>query len=284
MSETFRLLVLYRTYDGENSKPRPPFYTKELAAHSLIRAAEALRKEGGEVDVVVVQDGPAESPAVPILRAAGAEVILVEGGRGGKYSWAWTVRAAAARRQGYSAVYLVEDDYLHTEDALVVLREAFTARPRVDFISLYDHPDEYSATGDLTAAVAVTGTAVYRASISTCLTFALRTSVLDRPEQVDTMVACIGGKGSYDHWMWLRLLGGPVCRAFFRFAVTGVDNRVLKKLVTVPRAEVRLRQRLFGARLVMPLPGVATHLEAKFMARGRDWAAEAEAIRAWARM
>ena len=36
------LRILYRHYGGDNTKPRPAYYSKMLALTSLLRAAEAL--------------------------------------------------------------------------------------------------------------------------------------------------------------------------------------------------------------------------------------------------
>jgi hypothetical protein len=281
MHEPFRLLILYRTYAGENSKGRPPYYSKRLAAASLVRAVERLRERGGEVEVVVLQDGAVESAAVPPLRESGASVRAVENGTGLRASWVSAVRLAVAEHADRSAVYFVEDDYLHSVDSLVVLRDLLQAQPHVDFVSLYDHPDEYGPDGALVGQLMAGPESMARGSISTCHTFAARASVLADPRDRQLLLTCVEGKGAFDHWMWMALLGGPVARAFFAVSRRGVPPRYLRRLVRLPRAEVRRRQRREGATLAMPVPGVATHLESRFLGHGRNWTAEAEAVQEW---
>ena len=127
-----RLTIVYRSADVENDKPRPWYYSKDLALASILRAAEALAVPPR---VVFLNDG-----ALPVGRLALMErhgqVHRIEGGSNRS-----TFRTAVARQAALSTdeelVWFAEDDYLYRRDALTSLVAAAAVFPDVDYFALY---------------------------------------------------------------------------------------------------------------------------------------------------
>ena len=74
-------------------------------------------------------------------------------------------------------VYFCEDDYLHLPIAPKLIEEGIK---RADYITLYDHPDKYTAqyNGGEFSKVIKTDSSHWRYTISTCMTFAAKVKTL----------------------------------------------------------------------------------------------------------
>ncbi len=112
------LHVVYRSYGTENAKGRPHWYSKALALHSLVRAAEAAG-----CGIVFLNNGPVPGHLVAVMREAGEIVDLP--GVSMRRSFHTALRLPQDR--GWAdddVVYFCEDDYLHLPHALTHLRQA----------------------------------------------------------------------------------------------------------------------------------------------------------------
>ncbi|MCX6466634.1 MAG: hypothetical protein NTW05_24055 [Pseudonocardiales bacterium] len=122
--------VVYRSYGSENAKGRPDWYSKSLALHSLVRAAEAAGCE-----VVFLNNGPIPEHLLAVMRTAG-EIVDLPG-----VSMRRSFHAALRlpRERGWAdddVVYFCEDDYLHLPDALTRLQRVAEEVP-ADYYALY---------------------------------------------------------------------------------------------------------------------------------------------------
>ncbi len=81
-------------------------------------------------------------------------------------------------------VYFLEEDYLHRPDWARILQEGFSI-PGVDYVTLYDHRDKYTAAmyADLTARLFCTPSCHWRTTPSTTNTYAMRFGTLIRDMQ-----------------------------------------------------------------------------------------------------
>ncbi len=131
-------------------------------------------------------------------------------------------------------LYFVEDDYLHREGWLDVLREAFDL-PDVDYVTLYDHRDKYffPSYKKLMSRIFYTPSCHWRQTPSTTNTFAVRYGTLIRDLAVHRKFS-EGRKISADH----------------------------DKFCSLQRK---------GSLLVSSLPGWSTHCEPKFSSPCVDW-------------
>jgi hypothetical protein len=134
------LHVVYRTAGVEKRTSRPSFYSKQLCATSLVRSFEQVDR----ASLTVISDGE-RSAAVPILELLTQDVLTTKQ-RGNSASYLRAIETALERWPDSDWVYFVEDDYLHTEDALACLAESTTSFPdSISYASLYEHPGSYAA-------------------------------------------------------------------------------------------------------------------------------------------
>lgn len=131
-------------------------------------------------------------------------------------------------------VYLLEDDYLHREGWVEILKEGFEV-PHVDYVTLYDHKDKYFSPlyENLQSQLFLTRSTHWRSIPSTTHTFASRVKTLQRDFKIHQKYSK-GRKISADH----------------------------EKFCALQRK---------GALLISPIPGWSTHAEPAFASPLIDW-------------
>jgi hypothetical protein len=198
------LRILHRSYAGDGVKPRPPYFSKLLALVSLVRAADALP---GGADLVFLNDGPMPAERLRVMEAHG-EVRPVRRGGSDSRSYREMLTDEATRPgRDDDLIWLAEDDYLYTADALHQLVTGADALPHADYLMLYgsksldvarstgrrpvelplggaDHPDAQVEDVD--------GTTWFRIS-STTSTFGLRRRALREDLRLLRFGALTGG-------------------------------------------------------------------------------------------
>lgn len=98
-------------------------------------------------------------------------------------------------------VYFLEDDYLHREGYIDVIREGLS---RVDYVSLYDHSDKYEYDNE--AVLFYTKSTHWRLASSTTMTFATRVNTLTFDYPVWSEMTK-GTKIPPDFYIWKALVG-----------------------------------------------------------------------------
>ena len=134
--------------------------------------------------------------------------------------------------------YFLEDDYLHRQGWLKVLREGFDVLPADALITLYDHPDRYTRRDDVTSgqdSIRLSKSTHWRTAESTTCTCAIRRSLWPRVRDV------------------LRA-GGVRDRETFRSLIQ------------------------MGVRVWQPIPGYSTHDHVKRLSPLVDWRRVSEAL------
>ncbi len=131
-------------------------------------------------------------------------------------------------------IYFVEDDYIHREGWVSMLREAFTLQ-EADYVTLYDHKDKYFFPDyqDLHSKIFPTKSCHWRVTPSTTNTYAMRLRTLIRDEEIH--------------------------RAFSQ-----------GKSITEDHAKFQALSKR-GSLLLSPMPGFSTHVETEFLSPCVDW-------------
>lgn len=162
--------------------------------------------------------------------------------------------------QKYSEyIYFAEDDYLYLpncfEKALEAIKESW-----VDFISLYDHIDNYNLSFQkIKSGIKVFWKHHFRENSSTCLTFLTKKEILNKSKKV-FLSYC---KWNYDYCLWIALTKYNFTKLFDK-----------KHLWLLLRARRYLSFYIpFGKKykLYTPIPSLATHLESTGIAPVIDW-------------
>lgn len=133
-----------------------------------------------------------------------------------------------------TAIYVVEDDYLHRPGWIDLMREGFLV-PGADYVTLYDHRDKYSFElySKLTSRLFITPRSHWRTTPSTTHTFAVRFGTL--LEDLSTH------------------------RRFSRNRSISADHA---KFCCLNRK---------GRLLISPIPGWSTHCELEYASPCVDW-------------
>jgi hypothetical protein len=298
--------ILYRHYGGDNTKPRPAYYSKMLALASMLRAVDSLPRAP---EVVYVNDQVRPGPILSLMERTG-EVVPVRGGSDSRSYRAMLSREAARPGPGEQLLWFCEDDYLYRPDALVHLVAGAAELPRADYLTMagsraldaeastgrrvVSRP-EPGAEGD-PAAVEVDDVRWYRA-VSSTSTYGTRLGTLQ--EDLRILRLCAVSGGSWDHTTKLTLGGfrtfragqlaadllpfrsppaqwpKSVARGAVRLAVTARANRRPSRRRTLFATDPELI-----SHMEVPLPGTRATPSARSTAT--DWAAIARDTVAWA--
>lgn len=302
------LRILYRAYGGDNTKPRPPYYSKLLAIVSLLRAAEALAPDP---EVVFITDGVTPPERLRVMQAHGQVVPVRRGGSDSRSYREMLTDEAARDGADDDLIWLAEDDYLYVPDALARLVAGAAAQPDTDYFTLYGsraldaarssrstiavRPEPAAeGTGDT---VAVGDVDWYRA-VSTTSTFAIRRRALREDVRVLKFSALTGG--AWDSATCKIIQGFLPFRAeqLRRDLLPGRSVARAQQLRSVSRGLVRvaampmaLRRPSRRRHLMGSDPELVLHMEAPDVPPRRqstrtaaiDWAAIAADTADWAR-
>jgi hypothetical protein len=253
--------IYYRTHGGENSAPRPPWYSKELCLRSLLKSIENAKQDHLQVKLITLHDGPLSSNAFwrdslrDLVGPVGEIIELPK--RNNALSCLDAIHRACGQLDD-EIVLFAEDDYLWLRPAVSGICSALTTLP-CDYVTGYDHPVRYQPDYPLGAdwphwytTIHITEERHWRSQESTCMTFAscARTLKADIPyfERYHD-----NGKGTPDDRKLFRHLCG-----LGDYAKQETPRRIL----------------------MGPLPSLNTHLHLPWLAPLIDWKLEADAVMA----
>lgn len=231
--------IFYRISDVGYKKEKPPYIGNESCLKNFIQHFQVGRHK-----IVVIADNTSQETDSMILKYIdNKDLIKVSVGHGaGTFNIALDM---ALRLKDDELVYFVENDYIHTQSAPVVLEEGL--RFGFSFVTLYDHPDKYlnpSEGGNPLCEGKSESTRVYRTenshwklTNSTTMTFATNVSCLKRAESI--LRKWTAGTHPYDFQMFLELVSA-------------------------------------GFQLASAIPGQSTHGEIRWLAPGVNWLEAAE--------
>ncbi|MBW0088706.1 hypothetical protein I4I73_06480 [Pseudonocardia sp. KRD-184] len=128
-----RLIIVYRSTDAENDKPRPSYYSKDLALASILRSAEALPCSPR---FHFLNDGDLPIERLAVMQRYG-RVHRLSGGSNRATFRSAVACHAAVRAGDRDIVWFAEDDYLYRPDALSTLMAGAVRFPEADYFSLY---------------------------------------------------------------------------------------------------------------------------------------------------
>ena len=172
-------------------------------------------------------------------------------------------------QQDSDVVYFAEDDYVYLPGQFRCMVNFLLEHEDVDFVSPYDHLDCY--TLDLHRQpkwLTIHGGRHWRTAASTCLTFLTRRQTLKKTAAVFRSYE----RRNFDSSLWLSLTKRRIFNPFFGWDV--IQDRFLVKVILKSWLYC-WRQILFGRRwkLWIPIPAVATHLNAQSLSPNIDWRA-----------
>jgi hypothetical protein len=165
-------------------------------------------------------------------------------------------------------VYFAEDDYFYLAEQFSSMIEFLRADPEVDFVSPFDHLDCYRLALHRTPKwIKTSAGRHWRTASSTCLTFLTRKETLSHYRAVFESYV----RGNFDSSLWLSLTKQRVGNPFF--LIRSLLGGSFEWKIIVKAWLYCWRQIVFGKRLKLwvPVPGIATHLDARSLSPGVDW-------------
>lgn len=262
------LAIAYRIY---------PRVSRETAAfpHDKLKLSElclaSFRRALGSLTVkvwVLLDDCPPEYEALFRAYFRPEELVLVPLEPSGNAATFEKQIEILLEQRDSELVYFAEDDYFYRDGALERMVSFIRSQPDADFVSPYDHLDYYEL--DLhryPARIRAAEGQHWRTAGSTCLTFLTRKRVLRATERIFHSYA----RGNSDAGLWFsltrvspwRLLA--MARGFFS---RDLLFRVLGRAWYHGPVQTGLGP---TRKLWVPIPGLATHMDALFLAPAVDW-------------
>jgi len=221
--------IIYRISDTGYSKVKPSYINNENCLKNALKEFPENLYEW-----LIIADNISEDTETMIRQYYIGEIRKVSIGHGaGTFNIALT--EAINSKEEY--IYFLENDYLHKEDASIILYQGFELG--ADYVALYDHPDKYvdganpevEGGGELTR-VMLSRSCHWKLTNSTTMTFASKVNTLKQDEHI--LRAFTQGSYPRDFEMFLKL-------------------------------------RELGRTLITPIPGYATHGETAWLSPLTNW-------------
>ena len=175
------LHIIYRASDLDKPDVRPFYYSKLLCLKSLLVAVEKING----FSFTLYYDGDKGNELIDELQNMIPQSKIMRLSKAGNARSFWKAYVDALELPQNDWVYFVEDDYLHTIDALEKLVDCMNSIPDADYITLYDHPVRYATDYHFGLDISHRVNKIYisnkchwRTQESTCMTFAAQVAVL----------------------------------------------------------------------------------------------------------
>lgn len=292
-----RLRAVFRSFGGENTKFRPPYYSKLLTLLSFVRSASAV----AGCDLIFVNDGPVPPSRLAVMERYGRVIQIAGQAQGMRASYRYSLELPD--REGWGdddVVSFNEDDYLYTAVAFAALAEAAHDLPEAAYLSLYGDEPHYAdpdvrvryslPRGWAPAPDRVVDGRRWFNRPSVTSTFAARVGALR--QDLPIFLACLGPfrRRFLDHETCLMYQGFVPYHGLELLSGLPEDLRVTPRglaravaLLPYRVALNRLAARLDRShRLYVLAPNQATHLEYPVISTDQDWLAVAADVADWA--
>lgn len=269
----YDLAVAYRIYPKvANTVGMLPFTDDKYSLSEICLSSFKDSLGDLRVKIWVLLDGcPAEYQRLFQRYFPAEDLVLVPLDSAGNRSTFGRQIDILLQQQASDFVYFAEDDYFYLPGQFTQMIEFMQAYGDADFISPYDHLDCYTLDiHRFPKLIRAYGRHHWRTAASTCLTFLTRKEVLRKHERVFRSYCRRFGD---DCALWLSLtkhsLFRPLRMLRYAYRQPSLDLIIAKSWF------YGWRQILSGAqrRLWIPVPGIATHLNAEALSPTIDWAA-----------
>jgi hypothetical protein len=272
---SYDVAVAYRIYP-KVSKPAStlPFASDKYLLSEVCLKSFKESLAGLRVKLWVLLDGcPPEYRDLFLRYFRAEDVVFVELDHVGNHATFEKQIDILLSQRVSETVYFAEDDYFYLPQQFPVLLRFLDANMDVHFVSPYDHPDCFRLELHRhPTSLAMFERRYWSTAGSACLTFLTKREILKRTQHVFRTYS----QGNHDCSLWLSLSKQSVFSpsTFWRYVIS---RRELGQARIMAKAWFQgWKQILFGRKwnLWMPIPGIATHLDAGGIPSSVDWLAE----------
>lgn len=217
--------------DVSSHKKRPIKFSRQSCYQNLISTIASVAK----VNVTFFLDTyfPMKDRHFILNQDEFPVIQMKEGTEGGSFCFMLDY-VLSQKMSADTIVYFLEDDYLHREGWVDVLREGICI-PGIDYVTLYDHRDKYFLPEykGLQTELFLTNSSHWRLTPSTTNTYAMKFATLKRDKEL--------------HYTFSRK--EKISRDHDKFCALASQ----------------------GSRLISPIPGWSTHMEPEYLSACIDW-------------
>ena len=229
---------------------------------------------GLRVKMWVLLDGcPSSYRELFLQYFAEEDLVFVNLDRIGNYATFEAQIDILLKQRDAEVIYFAEDDYFYLPQQFPRLVRFLEANPHVHFVSPYDHPDCFRLELHRhPLSVEVFDHKYWSTAGSTCLTFLTKRETLEGTQNVFRTYS----RGNHDCSMWLSLTKTVVFN-LSKFCHLALRKEYRAQSYLVANSwRYGWRQILLGRRwnLWIPIPGIATHLDADAIPASVDWLSE----------
>jgi len=269
MSETkYDLTVAYRIYPSVSKTPLVFQDNKYKLAELCLRSFKSSLGDL-KVKLIVLLDDCPEKYRLLFEKYFDKEHLIFKEYDGIGNQRTFDKQIELLLEQNFSEiVYFAEDDYYYLENRFIDMIHFLKNNKNVDFVTSYDHPDNYSRFFHTQPHnIHVYDSGYWRTGQSTCLTFLTTKKVLKKTANIFRTYV----KGNHDYAVWAALTKFAGLNALSIFKSILAEIYYLKLFLLTWKSG--WRQLLFGRkwRLWSPVPSIATHMQRDGIAPGVDW-------------
>jgi hypothetical protein len=196
-----KIHIFYSHYNvtGTDNKFRPNWFNYEKCFVNLLNTTKDKN-----VDIHVVMDGKIEDNWIKKYKDKYIAHEIKAGNCNDAAIKIFEIILKLNTIGDKDLIYILENDYLHTDDWTDKVSDIFETFSGLSYVSLYDASDKYSAPmyDDLISKIFVTNTSHWRTTPSTCGSFITTKKVLteDYNEQSGITIP----PGDHHKWVWLN--------------------------------------------------------------------------------
>lgn len=207
--------LYYRISDNSYDKEKLIGATKDVCLMNFVNVFHEVIFGSAETPAMTIIADKCSESTLSKLNKTGIPVVVTEFGNAGSLRYA--LELAIEKCDENDLVYFCEDDYLHLGCAPTLLEEGIK---RADYVTLYDHPDKYTAyyNGGEFSKVIKTTSSHWRYTVSTCMTFG--TKVKNLKEDLDVWKKYTDAAHPHDHDIFLEL--GKIKKRRLAVCIPGV--------------------------------------------------------------
>lgn len=161
--------VYYRISDNSYKKEKIPGTSKKLCLINFIKCFP-------NSDITIIADNCNQNTIEMIKSVTNCPVLVTNLSNASSFDYCLDL---ALQNDLDCINYFVEDDYIHKNNSELAIEEGLL---KSDYVTLFDHPDKYQSEynyGEI-CKVFKTESFTWRTTISTCMTFASKTSTLKK--------------------------------------------------------------------------------------------------------
>ena len=161
--------IYYRISDNSYKKEKIPGTSKELCLRNFIKCFS-------NSEITIIADNCCQDTINMVKSVVDCPILVTNLSNASSFDYCLDL---ALQNDLDCINYFVEDDYIHQNNSALAIEEGLL---KSDYVTLFDHPDKYESEYNYgeTCKAFKTKSFIWRTTISTCMTFASKTSTLKK--------------------------------------------------------------------------------------------------------